>query len=403
MDHSRPAVWLLTVIAFTFCIAARADDSPLMQLSPEMLRAPATYPAPGFSAEGMKAIFYDGMPFKGKPTRVFAWIGIPKTKPGEKVPGIVLVHGGGGTAFEEWIRLWVKRGYAAIAMDTCGTVPRGKYAHWERHDAGGPPGNNVDSANEPMADQWNYHAVADVILAHSLLRSQPNVDPDRIGLTGISWGGYLTCIVSGLDGRFKFAAPVYGCGFLADDNLMKASLEKAGDKGPRWLAMWDPAHYLPMGKMPKLWVTGTNDFAFSLFAVQKSSRTAGGPSTLCIRLRMPHGHNGPGENPEEIHAFANSFVNGGKPLAKIISTKKEGTKVSAIYKSDTPIVKAELLYTKSTGEWKDRLWETAEAQVDPANNQVTAELPAGTTVYFLNIEDEHNLVVSTEHEEVSGE
>ena len=48
----------------------------------------------------------------------------------------------------------------------------------------------------------------DVILAHSLLRSWPRVDPERIGLTGISWGGYLTCIATGVDNRFKFAIPV---------------------------------------------------------------------------------------------------------------------------------------------------------------------------------------------------
>lgn len=61
-------------------------------------------------------------------------------KPGEKVPGMVLVHGGGGTAFEDWVQLWVQRGYAAIAMDTCGQVPVGSNAHWVHDDQGGPPG-----------------------------------------------------------------------------------------------------------------------------------------------------------------------------------------------------------------------------------------------------------------------
>ena len=35
--------------------------------------------------------------------------------------------------------------------------------------------------------------------------------------TGVSWGGYLTCIASSLDPRFAFAAPVYGCGALRRD------------------------------------------------------------------------------------------------------------------------------------------------------------------------------------------
>src|ERR1043165_1453541 len=47
-------------------------------------------------APGVKAVFYDGLPFRGKPTRVFAWVGVPNTQPGHKLPAMVLVHGGGG-------------------------------------------------------------------------------------------------------------------------------------------------------------------------------------------------------------------------------------------------------------------------------------------------------------------
>src|SRR5215203_1052315 len=78
-------------------------------------KPPATSAAEGFEVEGLKAITYEGRPWKGKPTRVFAWVGLPKAE--GKVPAMVLVHGGGGTAFAEWAKLWTGRGYAAIAMD----------------------------------------------------------------------------------------------------------------------------------------------------------------------------------------------------------------------------------------------------------------------------------------------
>jgi hypothetical protein len=42
-----------------------------------------------------------------------------------------------------------------------------------------------------MTDQWSYHAVANVILAHSLLLSFGDVDKERTAVTGISWGGYM--------------------------------------------------------------------------------------------------------------------------------------------------------------------------------------------------------------------
>jgi len=48
----------------------------------------------------IKGLFYTTIPFKGKETRVFVYLGIPKSD--KKVPAMVLVHGGGGTAFHEW-------------------------------------------------------------------------------------------------------------------------------------------------------------------------------------------------------------------------------------------------------------------------------------------------------------
>ena len=42
---------------------------------------------------------------------------------GRNFPGVVLIHGGGGTAFADWVYLWAKRGYAAIAMDLNGSRP----------------------------------------------------------------------------------------------------------------------------------------------------------------------------------------------------------------------------------------------------------------------------------------
>src|SRR5579862_6586797 len=217
----------------------------------------------GFDVEGLQPILYEGPLYKGKPTRVFAYLGLPKADPG-KVTGMVLVHGGGGTAFADWVKLWTGRGYAAIAMDLCGCVPRKKDKAWERLDEGGPPGwGGFDQIDGDEHDQWTWQAVADVILAHSLLRSFPQVDPDRIGVTGISWGGYLTCIVASVDRRFRFAAPVYGCGFLGDDSVWADNTFPKMEKGKaeRWLGLWDPSKYLSKTTMPFLWVNGTNDFA----------------------------------------------------------------------------------------------------------------------------------------------
>jgi dienelactone hydrolase len=377
----------------------RSDFKDPMWDMKALSQPPGTYPADGFASEGVTAIFYDGLPYQARPTRVFAWVGIPKVKPSQKVPGMVLVHGGGGTAFADWVRLWTARGYAAIAMDTCGAVPKGSYGKWERDAGGGPPGwggwNQIDW---PRTNQWTYHAVADAILAHSLLRSFPEVDAKHVGLTGISWGGYLTCIIAGVDKRFKFAVPVYGCGFTDEHNFAGSVKSLGPERGDRWMRWWDPKMYLHQAGMPLLWVTGSNDFAYTPNALQKSYRLPTGPRTLCIRLRMPHGHGGAGENPKEIQVFADSLVNHGVPLPRITSQGRKGDQVWAAFKSKTPIAKAELNYTLDTGNWKDRKWVNVPAEMK--TGKITATLPQGTTVYYFNLFDDRDCVVSAEHEEL---
>jgi dienelactone hydrolase len=404
------AVWfVLGAIGIASVVAGQAQQAadqpakagPRWNLN-QLSTPPKTYPAAEPKAKDVTAIYYEGVPWHKKPTRVFAYYGVPEMPKGTKAPGMVLVHGGGGTAFDAWVRLWNGRGYAAIAMDTCGCLPIGTYGHWNRHAAGGPPGwdASFDQMAEPLEDQWPYHAIADIVLAHSLLRSLPQVDPDRIGITGISWGGDLTCIASGVDSRFRFAVPVYGCGFLGDDSAWLPVFQKMGpEKASRWLGWWDPSVWLRHSTMPVLWVTGTND-PYPMDSLQKSYRLTRGPRTLCVQVRMPHGHGGPGENPPEILAFAEEQFGRGRPMTRIVAQGRDGRQAWAQFVATTPLERAELSYTCQSGNWRDRKWETASAAIDLAANRVTAQLPEGVTVYYLSLIDQRNLRVSTEHEEI---
>lgn len=359
--------------------------------------APKVYPADSFKEEGVRSLFFEGLPWKGKPTRVFAWIGVPPHAANEKLPAMVLVHGGAGTAFAAWVRMWTARGYVAIAMDTCGSVPipAGK-GTWKRDDQGGPPCWVFDQVNWPIEDQWNYHAVADVILADSLLRSLPEVDTSRIGLTGISWGGYLTDIIASVDTRFRFAVPVYGCGFLGEDSAWLPDFAKMKpEDAQKWLALWDPSVYLPRVKMPMLWVDGTNDFAYPLESLRKSYLLPKGPRTISMHVRMPHGYNPGGEPPEEIHAFADYYLKSGPALVQVGEVKRKGDAVTMKYKSVTPVTKAVLNYTLDSSQWNKRLWSAAPAELDAAKHRVKATLPAGVTAFYIDVIDQRNLIVSS--------
>ena len=105
----------------------------------QLSTAPKVYPANKYAQPGVKTVFYQGPQYNGRPTTVFAYIGVPEKRKG-KVPAMVLVHGGAGTAIPEWVRIWNKRGYAAIAMDTCGAINIDGKRKTIRNKDGGPGG-----------------------------------------------------------------------------------------------------------------------------------------------------------------------------------------------------------------------------------------------------------------------
>ena len=356
----------------------------------------ATSPEPD-----VKAIWIAGPPYKGKPTRAFAYYGIPSGN--ALAPGMVLIHGGGGTAFAEWVRMWNREGFAAIAIDTVGTLPaRAEKNPWnparQRHEHSGPAGwGDFVNVDAPVTDQWSYHAVAVAILAHSFLRAQPGVDSRRIGVTGISWGGYLTSIVASLDSRFRFGIPVYGCGFLSEDSAWLKDFAKLGEERTRkWIRLWDPSSYLPLGRRSMLWINGTNDFAYVMPSWQKSYRLPKGERVLSLQVRMKHSHPD-GAKPPEIFAYAKARLKNGPEMIRIDSQGVSGQQAWAVYKNGTTPQTAELCFTRDTGKWQERKWETVPASVDPKRRRVTAVVPDEARVYYLNLIDDRGLIVSTEH------
>jgi dienelactone hydrolase len=389
-------VWFM--LAAQSAHAAASEQATLRQDASIAARTVPTTQPTTLSADGVQSLFFDGPLYHHKPTRVFAWYGFPShIKAGEKVPAMVLIHGGGGTAFAEWVRLWNQKGYAAIAMDTCGCVPIGSDNHWQRDSQGGPPGwGGFDQLAELPSDQWTYHAVMDVILANSLIRSWPQVDANRVGLSGISWGGYLTCVVAGLDHRFKFACPVYGCGFLGEDSGWLDDFKNLGPLPTKvWLLAWDPSQYLPGAKMPMLWVDGTNDVWYPPDSLHKSYQLPSGPRTLVMRVRMPHSHQD-GCAPPEIAAFADSICLNGIALASIKSFATDHGVATARYASAAKIVRAELNFTLDQGAWKDRKWRTIAGNLSQSESKASAILPPDATACFINLIEERGLIVSTE-------
>jgi len=353
----------------------------------ELMRAPAVHEAPAaLQREGVAALFFEGPPAGGRPTRVFAYVGVPAVKAGERVPGMVLVHGGGGTAFPEWVRQWTARGYAAIALDTGGNVPAANETKRERHAQAGPVdgGASIALGDQPPTEQWMYHAVANVMLAHSLLAARPDVDASRIGLTGISWGGVVTAAAMGVDPRFRFGIPVYGCGFLDQSEVFGPQI--ATDAGQQWSARWDPARYLARSERPMLWVNGTNDRFFHPRMWQRSARLPTGLRTQLMIPRMGHSHPA-GWEPAEIGVFADAVLRGGPALAGLNSFRRQGEALTAEVTAPVPLAGVRLFFTRETGTASKLVWEELDADWDVERGIVRAQVPERAQACFFSVTD----------------
>jgi dienelactone hydrolase len=343
-----------------------------------------------------REVRYENVPLRGRMARVFGFYARPKEGDGP-FPAMVLLHGGGGKAFREWATLWADRGYCALAMDLSGHGPDGK-----RMDDGGPEQSDEekfrDFGDDEVGNMWTYHAVAAGLRGHSLLASRPEVDASKIGVTGISWGGYLTCIVAGIDDRVKVAVPVYGCGFLDEDSYWVGPQFKrmGSEKARRWASLFDPARYLPGVTCPILFVNGTNDFAYPLGSYQKSYQlVTKSPVDLCITVKMPHGHH-QGWAPKEIGLFVDRVLRGGTPLPRLSMPTMVGGRIEARVAAPGPVRSAKVHYTTDGGPWQGRKWTTNDATLD--GDRIAAELPEARSIaVFFTVEDGRGAVASSPH------
>lgn len=390
---------LLNVLFLGFFVSSLEANDYVTELAAvealgQLKAVPAMYDADGnastIKAGETKTIYFDALDYKGAPTRVFAWLGIPEGASAAKpVPAVVLVQGGGGTAFKDWVRMWNERGYAAISIAVEGQTderikerPPGK---WARHAWAGPSRKGIYAdSGEPFKDQWMYHAVADTVLANSLLRSLPEVDADNVGLMGISWGGIITSTVIGIDTRFAFAIPTYGIGGLHRiDNQYKRAL---GDDS-LFQEVWDPMVRISRASMPALWLSWPRDKHFALDIQADTYEAAPGVRMVSLVPGMKHSHMHGWSRPES-YAFADSIVKTGKPWCVQTSVETDGNDVTVEFNCSKPLRSASLLANFGSGHTSNRDWSETVAELNSNENgswTVKASLPPGASGWFVNI------------------
>ncbi len=220
----------------------------------------------------IEQLYFTGEITDGVKTRVYAYRGAPRT--GKNLPGILYCHGGGQTAYLEWVRFWAKRGYVCVSFDFSGdtnkyNLPEYKREHFTKWGAPvekimlGPAANpGVDPLK---CDSW-YHFTNTARRSLTLLESHPRVNPDKLGAYGVSAGGYMAWLLAAADSRVKTIVPIYGAGYALCDSsglrLNNPSPDVVMSKFNETPSC--PGFYAPLITVPVLYMTATNDGSFNL-------------------------------------------------------------------------------------------------------------------------------------------
>lgn len=319
-------------------------------------------------SENIKSFTLEGEEYQGQKTKVFGYYGLPDTK-GEKIPAVVLVHGGGGHAYCCWVKEWNNRGYAAVAIDTTGFMPKTKNAgyregldddnNWE-HQLNGvfkedgyicPPDNDqMNISGKELQSQWMFHAVSSLIKINSFLREQPEIDRDKIGVVGISWGGVITSILLGYDTRFAFGVPIYGSGYLAEGVSYISEFFRDSEVKSLWLAEKNFNKF----KMPVLWLAWNDDCCFTVNSNSKSFEDTfknNNKTRIALIDNMLHSHQCAWVRNESFY-FADSVV-GLVPHMPQITDTSLLPRINIEIKNDEKIkIKSAIFYYQNSHEYK---------------------------------------------------
>jgi len=175
-------------------------------------------------------------------------------QPGKKYPLVLSIHGGpAGQYGVDWyheFQVYAAKGYAVVF-----TNPRGSTGYGQKFERG-------------IVNEWGGKDYLDVMNGlDAALQKYPWIDQDRMGVTGGSYGGFMTNWIVGHTNRFKAAVTLRSVvNFISDDGTRDGayghSADFGGDIFQKFDLYWDrsPLKYASNVKTPTLILHSDNDF-----------------------------------------------------------------------------------------------------------------------------------------------
>jgi len=168
------------------------------------------------------------------------------------------------------------------------------------YNARRPPGDPHEQAlrdDQARAADGLLQTVMDVRRAKAILAARPEVDTQRLGITGISMGGIMTALAAGVDGEFSRVCPILSGGDLAtiiyhahETRRLRTAMTNKGmdrDKAAEVLAAVDPLNFASrIGADRCLMINAAEDEVIPKETTEKLWSAVGKPQIVWL----PAGH-----------------------------------------------------------------------------------------------------------------
>jgi dienelactone hydrolase len=348
------------------------------------------------------------------PTYVYAAIARP-LKQG-RYPGILVLHGGGGSAEIERIRKWAAKGYIAVSLDIPGVADPKKVLNSDGYWKTYAYGKNRFTITPDVSQSTIFDGTLAAVQAFYLLRSQQDVIKERIGITGISWGGYMTTMVTGLVNPYVCASfSTFGCGFYDTGTVFLNELDKM-TRSDRdiWLKYLDAGRRAKYISTPFFIAAASNDNWFYPPAVMATLHAMKGRANHFFAPNSSHSSPVPGGSslPNRVgftqmeEPYFNLYLKEiGFALPEIseeeFRTKGRGDgryRFKFRVKSKKQITAATIYYSTADSLWTSRKWVAVKASA-LSNGYYQAEIPEKAigkdTWCFASVSDDRPVTVSS--------
>ncbi len=326
--------------------------------------------------------------FKGKKSRIAGYYCLPAGK--TKLPAFVWAHGGGQRAERHRGEYFARQGYASIDINWLGRpledgidintdwgnvdptqgprfYSKALRQGWKRSLL--PDEYTIDAVSSPRNSNWFLLAVA-ARRGITFLEQQPEVNADRIGLSGFSMGGMITALTA-IDSRLKAVVPfVGGTGFKYVD--FPGGIEGSSIRGhfqnlELYKSTIDASAYWPFVRCPVCFISSTNDF-HSVFDRIYRSMALVPHSDWRVSTNL-HQNHGPG--PEQwamLNLWFDQYLKGIDqhiPVTPPSTFSVSGGMASfAVTPEDQDRLVATEIYFSYDPNPRTRFWERAQARQD---------------------------------------